>query len=261
MGLNLSGVRYLINIFRPRNRQSPHAPQLRRLMQRIQYHFNNQELLEQALKHRSYLVLSGEDRLHSNERLELLGDAVLGMVITEYLYQNFPEAEEGVLTNYKSLLVNRGNLSRMGREFDLGLFLFLNDSEERAGGRQRDSILSDAVEALIGAIYLDGGIEPARKMIQRFIAPGLKALLNETQSRNYKSMLLEHCQKENIRGPIYVVEDEEGPDHCKTFKVAVLLNDVKYGIGTGPSKKLAEQKAAEESLSQLQIDNTRGRQI
>jgi ribonuclease III len=234
-------------------------PPLEDLMMRINYRFHDQSLLIHALKHRSYLVHTGEDRLQSNERLELLGDSVLGLVVTEKLYSDFPDEEEGVLTNYKSLLVNRVNLSRVAREFELGKFLLLNDSEERAGGRQRDSILSDAVEAVIGAMYLDGGLEPARKMVHKHIVTGLSTLLVETQYQNYKSLLLEHCQRESKLGPAYMVEHEEGPDHNKTFTVGVFINGVKCGSGAGSSKKVAEQRAAEEAYNKLQPKAERGK--
>jgi ribonuclease III len=247
----------LFKLFAPRQAVNP--SQLEELMRLINYRFHDQSLLIQALKHRSYLVQTGEDRLQSNERLELLGDAVLGLVITENLYADFPEEEEGVLTNYKSLLVNRVNLSRVGHEFDLGKYLLLNDSEERAGGRSRDSILSDAVEAVIGAMYLDGGLEPARKMIHKHIATGLSALLNETQLQNFKSLLLEYCQRESKTGPVYMVENEEGPDHNKVFTVAVFINGTKCGSGTGSSKKVAEQHAAEEALEYLRQKEERGK--
>lgn len=232
---------------------------LRRLMQSIDYTFHDEALLVQALKHRSYLVLTGEERLQSNERLELLGDAVLGMLITEYLYFAFPESEEGQLTNLKSLLVNRSNLSQVARELKLGEYLFLNEAEERSGGRERDSILADAFEALIGAIYVDGGLDPVRRLIQTHVVSKLRKLLGETQLKNHKSMLLEFCQKENRDGPIYVVENETGPDHCKTFTVAVFIDGQKQGVGWGPSKKLAEQKAAEEALAKILLDEKKGR--
>jgi len=232
---------------RPSSQRSLH-----RLMKRLEYYFHDEQLLRQALKHRSYLVLSGEDRLQSNERLELLGDAVLGLVITEYLYHQLPDAEEGTLTNHKSSLVNRSHLSRVARGFGLGDFLLLNDSEERAGGRQRESIIADAVEAVIGAVYLDGGMEPARRLILRNIAPELPGLKSETSLRNHKSLLLEWCQREGHAGPVYMVEGEKGPDHQKFVAVAVVVNGVKHGRGEGPSKKIAEQKAAEEALKLLQ---------
>jgi len=241
----------LWNRLRIARTQPPSQRSLHRLMERLEYYFHNDQLLVQALKHRSYLVLSGEDRLQSNERLELLGDAVLGLVITEHLYHRLPEAEEGTLTNHKSSLVNRTHLSRAARHFGLGDFLYLNDSEERAGGRQRESILADAVEAVIGAVYLDGGMEPARRLILRTIAPELPGLKSETSLRNHKSLLLECCQREGHSGPVYLVEGEKGPDHQKIFSVAVLVNGAKCGWGEGPSKKIAEQKAAEEALSRI----------
>ncbi len=239
-------------------RQSIKPPQLDELMVLINYRFHDLTLLIQALKHRSYLVQTGEDRLQSNERLELLGDSVLGLVVTETLYADFPDEEEGVLTNYKSLLVNRVNLSRVAHEFNLGRFLLLNDSEERAGGRSRDSILADAVEAVIGAMYLDGGLEPARKMIHKHIITGLSALLEETQYKNFKSLLLEYCQRESKTGPVYMVENEEGPDHNKIFTVGVYINGSKFGSGAGSSKKAAEQHAAEEALTLLHQKREKG---
>ncbi|HNW59394.1 MAG TPA: ribonuclease III [bacterium] len=246
----------LFRLFAPRQKARP--PQLEELMVLINYRFHDQSLLIQSLKHRSYLAQTGEDRLKSNERLELLGDAVLGLVVTEILYADFPDEEEGVLTNYKSLLVNRVNLGRVAHEFDLGRFILLNDSEERAGGRSRDSILADAVEAVIGAMYLDGGLEPTRKLILKHIVTGLSALLEETQYKNFKSLLLEYCQRESKTGPIYMVENEEGPDHNKTFTVGVFINGSKFGSGVGSSKKAAEQHAAEEAFNLLQQKREKG---
>ncbi len=255
-----NGIRGLIDRFLHSFKLHPSSDrQLHHLMHRIDYTFRNETLLIQALKHRSYLVLTGEDRLQSNERLEFLGDAILGMVITEHLYHSYPKSDEGTLTNFKSLLVNRSNLSQVARELQLGDCLFLNESEERSGGRERESILADAFEALIGAMYLDGGLDPVRHLIQKRVAGNLKKVLGATQSKNYKSMLLEFCQKENMDGPIYVVEDEIGPDHCKTFTVAVLIDGRKQGIGWGPSKKLAEQKAAEEALAKFIVEEKKGR--
>ena len=125
---------------------------------KFKYHFNNNALIIQALTHRSYLSITGENRLSSNERLELLGDSVLGLVVSEYLYKNFPDKEEGDLTSIKSLIVSRKILAKIARELDIGRYLLLNDAEEKAGGRIRPSIIADAIEAIIGAIYLDGGL-------------------------------------------------------------------------------------------------------
>ncbi len=229
------------------------TPDANELCRRLDYHFNNPELLKHALKHRSYLVVSGEERLASNERLELLGDSVLGLLVTEYLYNKFADEEEGVLTNYKSLLVNRASLARVARKFNLGDYLLMNEAEEKAGGRNRVSILSDALEALLGAIYLDGGLEVSRRIIFEHIAETLDDLLAEGTMQNHKSSLLEYCQRENLNGPIYMVQSEQGPDHNKLFTVAVLINGEKKGLGSGRSKKLAEQMAAKEAMLRINI--------
>ena len=205
------------------------------------------------LKHRSYLAESGEDRLQSNERLELLGDAVLGMLVTEHLFRIFPEEEEGGLTSMKSLMVSRRVLLSIGKEIDLGRFIMLNQAEERAGGRKRPSIISDAFEAVIGAIYLDGGLDAARRTVEKLVISQLDHVLAAEQHRNYKSLLLEHCQAGGLSGPVYNVTQEEGPDHEKVFTIAVKVNDKALGMGKGNSKKKAEQWAAKEALSQLNV--------
>lgn len=228
-------------------------PNLEKLCEQLECKFKNLDLLRQALKHRSYLTLTNENRIESNERLELLGDAVLGLVVTQYLYETYPREEEGVLTTYRSLLVNRKMLSRVGREIGLGDFVLLNDAEERSGGRQRDSILSDLVEAVIGAIYLDGGLEVAARFIHDNITIHLSDIVSNGIIKNYKSLLQEHCQAIGLKGPIYRIEEERGPDHDKTFTVSVAVGDKKIGWGKGHSKKSAEQLAAKEALVHLKI--------
>lgn len=243
----------LLKIFGPRDNNLSLQPNTDQLSKKIDYHFKDKIILIQALKHRSYLVTTGEERLQSNERLELLGDAILGMIVTEFLYKRFPEEEEGILTNYKSILVNRSNLGRVAKKFGLGEFLLLNEAEEKSGGRKRISILSDAVESIIGAIYLDGGLESACKFVYKNITDGLDSLLAEGKLKNYKSQLLEFCQRDSIHGPKYIVEKEYGPDHKKVFTVAVVVNGDKLGYGRGHSKKVAEQRAAKEALIRLQV--------
>ncbi|MDZ7723741.1 MAG: ribonuclease III [candidate division KSB1 bacterium] len=219
----------------------------------MDYKFENKKLLYQALKHRSYLAYSGECRTASNERLELLGDSVLGLVVTEFLFDKFPKETEGILTNYKSLLVSGRLLAEIAKDFDLGGFLLLNDSEERTGGRKRRSLLADAVEAIIGAIYLDGGLPPAKEFIHHNITWRLDSLLKNGQLRNNKSLLQEHCQSLGLCGPFYKIEHEEGPDHKKHFTVSVTVDKKKLGYGEGTSKKRAEQKAASEALQRLDL--------
>jgi len=223
------------------------------IYKKLKYTFKDERILQQALKHRSYLTSSGEGRIASNERLELLGDAVLGFIITEFLYRKFPSETEGILTNYKSLLVSGRLLAEVAQTLELGQFLLLNDSEARAGGRKRNSILADAVEALIGALYLDGGIEQARKFIDDNIASRLHAVMNDDRLRNNKSLLQEYCQGLSLHGPYYRVDNESGPDHKKTFTVSVIVDGRIIGVGRGTSKKKAEQDAAGEALGKLNL--------
>lgn len=226
---------------------------IRTLCSQLNYQFKDKKLLCQALKHRSYLTFSGESRSASNERLELLGDSVLGLIVTEFLYEKYPLKTEGILTNYKSLLVSGRLLAEIAKEFNLGQYLLLNESEERTGGRKRRSLLADAVEALIGAIYLDGGLEPARTFIHQNITWRLEELLQDGYLRNNKSLLQEHCQSLGMKGPFYKTEREDGPDHKKWFTVSVTVDRTKIGYGEGSSKKRAEQQAASKALEHLNL--------
>jgi ribonuclease-3 len=221
--------------------------------QKIEYSFKDATILLQALKHRSYLTKTGEERFESNERLELLGDAVLGLVVTEYLYKKYPRETEGILTNYKSLLVSGRLLAIIANETGLGQYILLNESEARAGGRKRSSILADAVEAIIGAIYLDGGLDEARKFIHQNITFRLQELLQDEHLRNNKSLLQEYCQSLNLNGPYYRVDEESGPDHLKVFTVSAVIDGRAVGIGQGTSKKKAEQSAANKALRELDL--------
>ena len=243
----------LFRILRSKRTEKDEQASLYELCNHLNYQFSNNDILTQALKHRSYLTCTGEDRIESNERLELLGDSVLGLIVTEYLYEKYPGQEEGILTNFKSLLVNRKVLSRVGKDIGLGKYMLLNEAEEKSGGRKRDSILSDAVESVIGAIYLDGGLESARRFVLKYITVRLDDILQNGQHRNYKSILQEHCQCYNIKGPRYIIEDERGPDHSKVFTVAAIVDGKKMGVGTGHSKKDAEQQAAKQSLLQMNV--------
>ncbi len=217
----------------------------------IGYRFRRHALFVQALKHRSFLPQVNEQRACSNERMELLGDAVLGIVVTEHLYRRYPDKEEGEITAIKSLLVSRKILTRIARNLDLGKFVLMSDSEDHAGGRTRPSILADSFEAVIGAIYLDGGLEKARGFIERTLLKDMEALVSEEQHRNFKSLLLELAQSRNMGTPYYTVLAEEGPDHEKLFTVEVKIQNRPMGIGVGHSKKRAEQQAAQNALAQL----------
>ncbi len=236
---------------RGRARTDERADRARRLGKLIDYRFRDLKLLDQALKHRSYLVGSHQNRLISNERLELLGDAVLGLAVTEYLFHRFPRKPEGELTNIKSLVVSRRVLSRVAKRIHLGEFILMSHAEERSGGRERPSILSDCLEALIGAIYLDGGFQEAMRFVRRHVLSGMNEFLQEELFQNYKSELLEYAQARNWGNPVYRVIKEEGPDHDKTFTVEVDVAGHARGVGKGHTKKRAEQLAAREALKQL----------
>lgn len=219
----------------------------------VNYHFNDKDLIIQALKHRSFLSVTGEERLCSNERLELLGDAVLGLVVTQHLYNNFPDKEEGDLTSMKSLIVSRKILAGIANDLNIGQFILLNEAEEKAGGRKRPSIVADALEAIIGSIYLDGSLEHAIEFIKNNVLNNLDEILNEEQNQNFKSMLLEYSQSKSYGLPLYLVKNEQGPDHHKLFTIEVKVNDRILGLGTGKSKKKAEQMAAKDALKKLAL--------
>ncbi len=221
------------------------------LEQQIGYRFKDRKLLDEALKHRSVIVTTGESREDTNERLEFLGDAVLDLVVRESLLKHFPKAREGQLTRYKSSQVSGRQLSRLAREMNLGQFLQISSGEERSGGRSRSSILEDALEALIGAIYLDGGLNPARLFIEEFISRKVHPGHEPERDKNHKSLLLERVQSRGVSHPTYRVVREEGPDHAKTFSVEVIVDGKVYGSGEGLSKKQAEQNAARQALQMM----------
>jgi ribonuclease III len=226
---------------------------LEELQIKLQYKFSDTDLLVQALKHRSYVYAADENSITSNERLEFLGDAVLDLIVTEYLFQKFPKKHEGELTQIKSLLVSKVVLAERSNDFGLGEFLLLSKEETQAGGRQRTSIIGDAFEALLGAIYLDGGLDVARNFVERIVLAYCDDILSNNTYLNFKSVLLEHTQSEGQGHPRYLVSAEEGPDHRKMFSVEVLISGTPYGVGQGRSKKEAQQMAAKDALEKLDL--------
>jgi ribonuclease-3 len=213
--------------------------------------FKDPELLNQSLMHRSYVHGKAADRGLSNERMEFLGDSVLGLVVNEYLYNRYPDRDEGDLTKIKSLVVSRQVLAKKAEEIGLGKYLLLSAGEVESGGRKRSSIIADAMEAVIGAIYLDRGIEPAREFIRREILVGLHEITGAEEHTNYKSLLQELVQGSRKVHPVYRIQSEKGPDHDKQFIVDVSISGRTYGRGTGKSKKEAEQSAAKAALQNL----------
>ena len=228
-----------------------HSPE--RLQEKLGYRFSDPGLLIQAIKHRSYVYSIDEGSIASNERLEFLGDAVLDLLVTENLYRKFQNKREGDLTQIKSLLVSKVILAQRGRAIGLGHHLLLSKEEDQAGGRDRTSIIGDAFEAILGAIYLDGGLKAAAAFVQRHLLSNIDAIVANNSYLNFKSSLLEHTQGEGRGHPRYLVSSEEGPDHHKMFSVEVLIGGERLGFGKGRSKKEAQQMAARKALGKLGI--------
>lgn len=215
---------------------------------KIGYTFKNKKLLQTALTHSSFANEVKEKRCENNERMEFLGDAVLGIIAAEYLYFHKSNVPEGELTRLRAMMVCEKSLHEFSLQIGLGQYLRLGRGEENSGGRERSSILADAFEAVVAAIYIDGGFEPAKKYItsfaDKFFSTRIKTNLND-----YKTMLQEIVQKNHGERLEYVLVEEKGPDHDKEFVVEVHLNSNVIGEGRGGSKKEAEQMAAKEALS------------
>ncbi|MEK7823411.1 MAG: ribonuclease III, partial [Candidatus Eisenbacteria bacterium] len=214
--------------------------------------FRDPGLLKLALTHRSYLHVTGQGPRESNERLEFLGDSVLGLVTSEFLYRSHPGEHEGQLTKTKSLLVSKAIISRRALAMGLGRFVLMSHSEVESGGRQRLSILADAFESVIGAIYLDQGFESARGFIERWLLKESRVIAADKQHTNYKSHLQEYVQSTFRTHPVYRIHSEMGPDHSKQFMVEVMVGRRVLGEGRGRNKKEAEQAAARTALEAVE---------
>jgi ribonuclease III len=214
--------------------------QFAELEAKLGHRFARPELLMQALLHRSHGLVAQQKREESNERLEFLGDAVLGLVVNDHLYRDNPATSEGDLTKMKSLLVCRERLAEVAGRLDLGAHIRMSRSEAATGGRGRASILADATEAVIGAVYLDGGLESARQVIRTWLLADSERVLLARGEENFKSRLQELIQARHKSPPRYRVVAIEGPDHARRFRVSVSFNGRLLGEGTGPSKKVAE---------------------
>ena len=215
----------------------------------IGYRFKNITLLQNALTHSSYANERWHDSLKSNERLEFLGDSILGMVVAEHLYSNFPNRPEGELTRMRADMVCETSLALVANKLDLGSHLLLGHGEEQGGGRTRPSILADAVESVIAAAFLDGGFEAAESIIRRFIL--VEVPVTRLHNRDYKTTLQELVQQKKNQILSYALVGESGPDHDKNFLVEVSLNGSVVGSGSGRSKKRAEQDAARVAIENL----------
>ncbi len=220
--------------------------QLANLQQKISITFNKPELLQEALTHRSFI--NENDARNHNERMEFLGDAVLELVITELLFENYPDYPEGTLTSFRAALVRTESLAEEAKKIELGLALFMSYGEESTGGRDRQYILANAMEALIGAIYLDQGYQSAKDFIIRNIYHKVGHIVENRLDIDAKSKLQEMSQEELRITPTYVLVNEQGPDHNKKFTMALKIGDHVLTEGVGESKQNAEQEAARGAL-------------
>ena len=220
----------------------------------IGYRFGNITLLQNALAHSSYANERWHDSLRSNERLEFLGDSILGMVVADYLYHNFPDRPEGELTRMRADMVCEKSLAVVAAKIALGDYLLLGHGEEQGGGRNRESILADAVESVIAACFLDGGMQAAGEFITKFILTDVP--VKRLRIMDYKTTLQELVQQKKNQVLTYRLVGESGPDHDKQFEVELSLNGKVVGNGSGSSKKRAEQDAARCAMAQLFPDRT-----
>ena len=221
------------------------------LQKRLSYNFINIDLLREAITHKSYVNENPDLNAKDNERLEFLGDAVLDLAISSYLFVNFPYYQEGELSKFKSMMVSEPSLSKIASDLDIGEYLLLGRGEEHTGGRKKESLLANALEAIIAAIYLDGGLPAADGFIRMVFVAQIQTITREGISLDYKTDLQEYCQGHDLELPSYRVSKEMGPDHKKTFEVEILINGEVLGLGIGKNKKEAEQRAAKEALKYL----------
>jgi ribonuclease-3 len=225
---------------------------LEKLMDALKVHFNDPALLQSALTHRSYVHEHYETSLQPNERLEFLGDAVLNFLTAQYLYHAFPQYGEGQLTALRAALVRTTTLASFARDLGLGAYLKLGKGEEQSGGRERDSLLADAFEAVVAAMYLDQGLEQTGYFLLPLLEVQSARMLEQKQLLDDKSRLQEHMQAEYNLTPRYRTLHVEGPDHHRIFTIEVYAGNEKLGVGTGNSKQAAAQEAARAALEYLE---------
>ncbi len=209
--------------------------------------FNNQTLFEQAFTHRSYLN-EAKENLDSNERLEFLGDSILSFLVSDYLYRKYPEYDEGVLTNLRSLLVNTKSLGEIAKELNFGDLLKLSKGEHEAQGRENQSLLADSYEAFIGALFIDQGLEAVSNFVMESLLSRVQELVEKKSFKDPKSLLQEYAQGHKKGSPLYKVLSEEGPAHARIFTVGVYIKNNLVGEGEGRSKQQAEENAAKQAL-------------
>ena len=240
-------------VFRVSRKEQLSGVDFRKLEQTLQYNIRRQQYFFEALTHRSYLQVTNSGAVVSNERLEFLGDAILNLVVAEYLFRRHLSAPEGDLTKIRSRFVNRKALIAYANELHLSEFILMSSNASQLAGKGMETMLSDAFEAIIGAIYLDGGYTKAQIFIERHISSAVEQGIVNTEDENFKSRLLEYSQAEGLGVPRYMTINEEGPDHDRVFTVEVYIGGNPLGVGVGKNKKDAEQQAAEKALQKLHI--------
>lgn len=226
-------------------------PDVEKLYRRLGYRFSNPGMMLRAFRHASFVNEQAGQRLEDNERLEFLGDAVLDLAVSHLLMERYTDAEEGRLSKLRAVIVDEAGLHRVALELELGRYLQLGRGEEQSGGRGKPSILSGTVEALFGAVYLDGGFDNALEAARHLFEPLLENSVRKCLGQDFKSMLQEFTQREYRILPAYRLEEETGPAHARTFRVAVTIDGRGISTGEGKNKKEAEQKAAEEAFHRL----------
>jgi ribonuclease-3 len=230
-------------------------PALNKLIDALGLQFNNPTLLQNALAHRSYVHEHYSTTFEPNERLEFLGDAVLNMITAQYLYETYPEYSEGPLTSMRAVLVRTTTLAAFARQFKLGMYIKLGKGEERSGGREREALLADAFEAVMAAIYLDQGLDAARRFLLPLLETQRELVLEQDLLQDDRSHLQERVQAERGETPRYRTISAEGPDHSRMFTVEVSAGEQQLGVGTGASKQAAAQAAARAALLHLDGNN------
>jgi ribonuclease III len=225
------------------------------LQKKVNYSFHDATLLKAALTHKSYLRKKFNDHKVPSpfERMEFLGDSILGFVVSRELFSRYPDEQEGNLSKFKSKIVSETYLTIKANALDLGRYILLSSEEVQSGGQTKPSILSDTMEALICAVFLDGGISAASRFVKNFVLVGFEELVNRIELVNYKSILQEYLQSRNMPAPDYETLAEEGPQHQKTFLIEVMIGGKKMGKGRGTTKKAAHQEAARAACQKLGI--------
>lgn len=221
---------------------------MEKLQENIGYKFKDQELLKKALTHTSYAY---EHNVESNEKLEFLGDSILEFISSIYLYKNYPKLKEGEMTKVRATVVCEKSLHKVAKKHNFSDFLYLGKSERLSGGENRPAILADSVEAIIAAIYLDGGLEEARRFIEENLKDEIEIASKHVGQKDYKTVLQEKLQEHGEVKIVYTIINEKGPDHDKIFEAEVECNGKQLAVGTGKSKKQAEMQAAKKALESL----------